>query len=243
MRGGGQCPAARRTVRGTTAPPRSVRARFGGIGVRLCARMGRCAGNWPQRRGAVLVLFWFCFGSVVCSLVPPLSSHALTHSPALAQTALHYLASLPPPLSTLTELQLLSPKTFGKCDCKCRRVRQLHCAPPAAHTHDTVFFAVVDWNAHACPSWGGAALIALDALLSSKSAGFARCQVASSSSSSIKGTEVNIGMRLRQLLQEPSCQARSPLTSQADPAHSLPPFTSHRRQWLLQDVAAAARSL
>jgi hypothetical protein len=64
----------------------------------------------------------------------------------------------------------------------------------------------------------GIALITLDALLSSKSVGFARCQLASSSSS--QGTEVNIGMRLRQLLQEPSCQARTPPPRQRNSAHS-----------------------
>ena len=110
----------------------------------------------------------------------------------------------------MTEIQLLSSKTFGKSDHKCRRVRQLHCTPPSAHTHDTVFFALMDLDVMDCSltTRGDVALVSLDNILSSKSVGFSRCRIVDSSSSST--TEVQIGMRLRQLLQEPSCQARPP---------------------------------
>ncbi len=109
----------------------------------------------------------------------------LTSSPLFPQIALHFLSSLPPPLSSFTELQLLSSKTFGRCESKCRLVRQLHSTPPTAHTHDTVFFALVECNAMPefipCHRGGGGevALVALDALLSSKSVGFARCETSS----------------------------------------------------------------
>ena len=110
----------------------------------------------------------------------------------------------------MTEIQLLSSKTFGKSDHKCRRVRQLHCTPSSAQTHDTVFFALMDLDVMGCSitTRGDVALVSLDNILSSKSVGFSRCRIVDSSSSST--TEVQIGMRLRQLLQEPSCQARPP---------------------------------
>jgi hypothetical protein len=111
----------------------------------------------------------------------------------------------------MSEIQLLSSKTFGKSDNKCRRVRQLHCTPPSDQTHDTVFFALMDLDVTDCSitTRGDVALVSLDNILSSKSVGFSRCRIFDSSSSS-STTEVQIGMRLRQLLQEPSCQARPP---------------------------------
>jgi hypothetical protein len=113
------------------------------------------------------------------SLALPLLSYTF-----LRQIALHYLSSLPSPLSSFTELQLLSSKTFGRSERKCRRVRQLHRTPPSAHTHDTVFFALLDCDTlpefHGGGGGGGGgevALVAVDALLSSKAAGFAACEM------------------------------------------------------------------
>jgi hypothetical protein len=108
----------------------------------------------------------------------------LLTSTFLPQIALHYLSSLPSPLSSFTELQLLSSKTFGRSERKCRRVRQLHRTPPSAHTHDTVFFALLDCDtlpefhrSHGDGGGGEVALVAVDALLSSKAAGFAACEM------------------------------------------------------------------
>jgi hypothetical protein len=101
----------------------------------------------------------------------------------------------------------LSPKTFGKSDAKCRRARQLHCTPPAAHTHDTHFVALLDCDALAGGASADFAFTALDALLSAKAVGFSRCQI-SSGSGGVSEVYIGLTLHLRQLLQKPSCQAR-----------------------------------
>lgn len=179
------------------------------------------------------------------------------------QIALHYLSGLPSPLSSFTELQLLSSKTFGRYERKCRRVRQLHCTPPSAHTHDTVFFALLECDTlpefHRSHGGGGGggevALVAVDALLSSKAAGFAACEMPVGSDDR---PQVSLGLAkcssfsLREhaphsfssTLSASACVCGSCCSSR--PVRRVLPHRRHMHvsrflQWLLQDVAAAAR--
>ena len=103
-------------------------------------------------------------------------------------------------------------------------MRQLHSTPVTQHTHDTVFFTMLEHAvAGDAAMTGGVALVPLDSVLFSKSSGFSSCQILNSgggcSGGSSSKCEFQIGARLRQLLQEPSCQASLFPTFQ--PLHSL----------------------
>ena len=79
--------------------------------------------------------------------------------------------------------------------------------PPATHTHDTHFVALLDCDALAGGASADFAFAALDALLSAKAVGFSRCQI-SSGSGGVSEVYIGLTLHLRQLLQKPSCQAR-----------------------------------
>jgi hypothetical protein len=150
--------------------------------------------------------------------------HHIAASLAL-QAALFYLSLLSTPFFIPDELQLLTSKSFGKPEFKCRRVRRLHYTQSStALTHHTVFFAVMECDASDRSFWDTAnfsnlSMVALGSILSSKTSGFSRClAVTSGCRSSCSGFDVSVGPWLKTLLQQPSCQ------------------------WLLQDVASA-RSL